>query len=398
MGWFGRISAALLVIACACSGFGQRDQELKALERVTITFSHTKLRDAIQQLFEGKSSATVDPDIDGVITASFKDEDFDTVLREVCMSADATYRIENGIYEFVPKISGDFGGGPGFSPPDRSLSIQFTNMPARDAFKMLIGSDLFVDAPVIGTLNGNHRFSSYTDAICWVADQVHAEVVLEHGRYRIRALEADRYPWEDKVVTLKQDRGDIRDALRALFRNVNVNYSIAPEVQGTISCDMTGPFQIVLMRLVASVRSYYRIESGVFQILHEPPPPTNATARQVDIPDRFHEVLTPSNLKFDNVSLGTALSTLFTGVPNRYVVRRGELEHVTADLSNMPLDIALQRILARSALCVRFENGIFIFDLPQSPVKPSKRIIITPPNPSYILRPYCSEGWVTSGP
>ncbi len=40
------------------------------------------------------------------------------------------------------------------------------------------------------------------------------------------------------IPSLELEQADVREALRALFKNVNVSYSIAPEVQGTVTVSL----------------------------------------------------------------------------------------------------------------------------------------------------------------
>ena len=375
--------------------------------RITISFNNTRFRDAIQQLFEGRASATVDPDVDGIITKSFKNEQFQNVLRAVCTSAGATYRIERGVYSFMPKDSRDFGDSV-IPNPDRTLAIQFTNTPVQEAFRMLIGSDLSVDADVAGTINGNHRFTDATEAICWIADQSSSEVYLENGRYRVRRKIGEHQAWMDTNVQLKEDKADIRDALRALFRQVNVNYSIAPEVQGMVSCDLHGKFPMVLMRVLGAMHSFYRLESGVIQIVHERSPQGQSQSpsttsfhvgapRAVDIPDRFKKVTTPSGLRFEHSKIDTVLSKLFTRVPNRYVLKQNYDRELTVDLSKMPLDLALENVVRGTPLTVRFVDGVFIFDTVKGFVPPG--IIVNPPDRFFVPGlQSAGDDWVIGDP
>ena len=49
---------------------------------------------------------------------------------------------------------------------------------------------------------------------------------------------AQEDPTQHIIPSMDLQQADVRDALRALFRNVNVNYSIAPEVQGTVTVSL----------------------------------------------------------------------------------------------------------------------------------------------------------------
>ncbi|MER3602816.1 MAG: hypothetical protein C4298_02655, partial [Thermus sp.] len=50
-----------------------------------------------------------------------------------------------------------------------------------------------------------------------------------------------------KRVTVKYDQADIRYVLKQLFDSVGANYSLAPEVQGTVTVSLTDvPFSVAL--------------------------------------------------------------------------------------------------------------------------------------------------------
>jgi hypothetical protein len=84
-------------------------------------------------------------------------------------------------------------------------------------------------------------------------------------------------PADQIIPSLDLDAVDVREALRALFKSVGVSYSIAPEVQGTVTVNMKNQrFDTVLQNILKQVDSTYRVEGGVYQIIkrEEPQPPT----------------------------------------------------------------------------------------------------------------------------
>src|SRR5579885_671321 len=93
----------------------------------------------------------------------------------------------------------------------------------------------------------------------------------------VQAL-AQQDPGTQIIPSLELQQADVRDALRALFRNVNVNYSIAPEVQGTVTVSLKNVlFEQALQNILKQVDATYRIDSGVFEIVkREAPTPTNS--------------------------------------------------------------------------------------------------------------------------
>ncbi len=77
----------------------------------------------------------------------------------------------------------------------------------------------------------------------------------------------------DKVISSAEyQQADIREALKTLFRQVDANYSILPEVQGTVTINLKNArFELVLQNLLNQVNATFRYEAGVFVIVPRPP-------------------------------------------------------------------------------------------------------------------------------
>src|SRR3954462_12962113 len=84
-------------------------------------------------------------------------------------------------------------------------------------------------------------------------------------------------PADQIIPSLDLDAVDVREALRALFKSVGVSYSIAPEVQGTVTVNLKNVrFDTALQNILKQVDSTYRVEGGVYQIIkREEPTPQN---------------------------------------------------------------------------------------------------------------------------
>ena len=84
-------------------------------------------------------------------------------------------------------------------------------------------------------------------------------------------------PADQMISSLDLDAVDVREALRALFKNVGVSYSIAPEVQGTVTVNLKNVrFDTALQNILKQVDATYRVEGGVYQIIkREEPAPIN---------------------------------------------------------------------------------------------------------------------------
>ncbi len=83
----------------------------------------------------------------------------------------------------------------------------------------------------------------------------------------IKAI-AQQDPSGQIIPSLELDSADVREALRALFRNVGVSYSIAPEVQGTVTVSLRNvTFEAALQNILKQVNATYRVEGGIYQIV-----------------------------------------------------------------------------------------------------------------------------------
>ncbi|RYG25106.1 hypothetical protein EON82_08335, partial [bacterium] len=89
------------------------------------------------------------------------------------------------------------------------------------------------------------------------------------------AAYAQQDPAGQMISSLEFEQTDVREALRALFKNVGVSYTIAPEVQGTITVSLKNvPFETALQNITRQVDATYRIEGGVYQIVRREEAPT----------------------------------------------------------------------------------------------------------------------------
>lgn len=96
----------------------------------------------------------------------------------------------------------------------------------------------------------------------------------------ISAAQTD--PGDQMISSLDLDSVDVREALRALFKNVGVSYSIAPEVQGTVTVNLKNVrFDTALQNILKQVDATYRVEGGVYQIIkREEPAPNPGTTQE----------------------------------------------------------------------------------------------------------------------
>ncbi len=89
----------------------------------------------------------------------------------------------------------------------------------------------------------------------------------------------------DQPVSISLDQADIRDALRALFRMVGLNYVVNSDVVGTVTVSLNGvPFTTALRNLLNQVDATYRIEAGVYQIVRKEVAATGGGTFQEQLP------------------------------------------------------------------------------------------------------------------
>ena len=72
----------------------------------------------------------------------------------------------------------------------------------------------------------------------------------------------------NNIAALDYNQTDVREALRNLFKMSGVSYTIAPDIQGTVTLSLRNvPFDTALQNLTRQVDATYRIEGGVYQIV-----------------------------------------------------------------------------------------------------------------------------------
>ncbi len=95
------------------------------------------------------------------------------------------------------------------------------------------------------------------------------------------------------IPSLEYQDADVREALRALFRTVGVSYTIAPDVQGTITVALKNvTFETALLNILRQVDATYRVEVGIYQIVkREQQPTTEGGGPTVAVPTEGNNVV-----------------------------------------------------------------------------------------------------------
>lgn len=71
-----------------------------------------------------------------------------------------------------------------------------------------------------------------------------------------------------QIPSLDYQGADVREALRGLFKSVNASYSVAQDVQGTITVTLKNvTFETALQNITRQVDATYKIEGGVINII-----------------------------------------------------------------------------------------------------------------------------------
>jgi len=74
--------------------------------------------------------------------------------------------------------------------------------------------------------------------------------------------------FQQNIPSFEINQGDARQAVRTLFKKTNLAYTIAPDVQGTITISLKNvPFEIALQNVLRQVDATYRMEGGVVNIV-----------------------------------------------------------------------------------------------------------------------------------
>jgi type II secretory pathway component GspD/PulD (secretin) len=70
------------------------------------------------------------------------------------------------------------------------------------------------------------------------------------------------------IPSMELNQADVREAVRALFKNVGASYMVAPEVQGMVTVSLKNvSFETALQNILRQVDGTYRVEAGVFEIV-----------------------------------------------------------------------------------------------------------------------------------
>ena len=73
------------------------------------------------------------------------------------------------------------------------------------------------------------------------------------------------------IPSVEFHQTDVRKCLRVLFESAKISYSIAPDVQGTVTVSLKNVrFETMIESLLRQVDATYRVEGGVYEIIKRP--------------------------------------------------------------------------------------------------------------------------------
>lgn len=102
---------------------------------------------------------------------------------------------------------------------------------------------------------------------------------------------AQNDPRDQNIASIELMDAPVRDALKTLFKMVNVSYTIAADVQGTVTVSLKNvPFETALRNILGQVDATYRVEGGVFNIIKKE---LDTTTTNPQTPDQ----ITPTDQK-----------------------------------------------------------------------------------------------------
>lgn len=268
---FGATFAGCLVIALAVLGlsFGtgraQGGLQEPAARVIDLELDELEIGKAVAYLFakvNGKYSLA--PDVRGVTTVSLRQVPFEGALANVLKQVNATWRIRDGVYEIVLKPQPEIDWSR-VAAEDRESDGEDAIEAISRLFKRA-GFSVEISSGVKGRIKLSEnelKGLTFEVAIQRVLKQANATYLVEGGVYMIVPQDPAQ-----KVVDLDAKGEDIREVLRRLFKNVGVSYSIAPEIQGTVTIQLRNvTFATALANVLKQVDATYRIEGGIYQII-----------------------------------------------------------------------------------------------------------------------------------
>gem|GEM_PF-5832597 len=227
-------------------------------------------------------SYSMAPEIHGTVTIDFKNIQLEVALEYILRQVDATYRIEAGVYQIIPMREPATG------------TVESDSLNVRDAIRILLEPFhvSFTVAPEVqGWVDSSLFNLGFKDAFKNILDQCDTTYEVVDGVYRfyrlgqetvgaarpfslleLRHVEPEFLDTSESsnliVPIIEIDQADVRESIRMLMKWAQYSYSIAPEVQGSVTLDLRRvTLKVALQNILRQVDATYRIEAGVYQIV-----------------------------------------------------------------------------------------------------------------------------------
>ncbi len=258
-------------------------------------------------------------------------------------------------------------------PSQKVLSLDYQDAPVRDVLRAMFRSvsvSFTVAQEVQGPINVSLKNVTFEVALDNVLRQVNATYRVESGVYNIllRPLPEETDLSDDRspiISSLIFEDSDVREAIRALFKQVSKHYVMAADVQGVVNANLARvPLPLALDVLLGQVDSTYRIQGGVYEIVRrqtvvgEAVPSTQATPAKPRPDPRLAKRL--GDFKVTGKYPVEVFSQLFAKANVRYVIREDIPGKLTLDLRGLTIEKALAAVKSASRTSIETINGVYV--------------------------------------
>lgn len=265
------VLASLLAVSCWIGlGFGQGvAQQPHPRQIISVSYEQLEIKEAVARFFKQVSGRyTLAEGVSGAVTAQLTNVSMESALANILRQVNATWRVKNGVYEIVLKPQPEPIDGTAYAEAERKQHGEDVRLTIWRIMK-----DVGVPYSVSPDLKGMVKVQdvdtknlTFEAAISKRLSQLNATVRIEGGFWEIVPM-ASQDPGQ-KLVNVSFEGEDVREAIRKLFRGVDVPYSIAVEVQGTVSVDFKNTkLNDALTTMLSQVNATYQVEGGIYQIV-----------------------------------------------------------------------------------------------------------------------------------
>jgi len=219
-------------------------------------------------------SFSIDPSVTGLVTVDLNRFPFEAALQNVLRQVDATYRVEFGVYEIIPREPRP-PQNPPLGPIDARSELERIVQVLHIQSQIEIGYGDQVDpglrrlkpwaelGEILRLVGATYRLSG---GVCIVYRDTPPNLA---GLHEIRPEYVDSSE-SSKVVLpyIALEQADVREAIRMVMKWADLPYSIAPEVQGAVTLTLKrASLKTVLQVLLRQVDSTYRIRGGIYEFI-----------------------------------------------------------------------------------------------------------------------------------